>query len=97
MTRRLLIVAYFVLAGIVFVGAANPSAPAQGSEVAIFYYPWYGTAERDGGWQHWQQHGNVPPAQIASGWFPARGAYSSSDRSVVRAQMREIASSASTR
>ena len=60
-------------------------------EVAIFYYPWYGTEARDGQWQHWQQHGNRPPAQIASDWFPARGPYSSSDLSVVRAQMREIA------
>jgi len=63
-----------------------------GGEVAIFYYPWYGTAAQDGGWQHWQQHANTPPSQIASGWFPARGPYSSSDPTVVRAQMREIAS-----
>ena len=62
-----------------------------GGEVAIFYYPWYGTEGRDGQWQHWQQNGNRPPTQIASGWFPARGPYSSSDASVVRAQMREIA------
>ncbi|MCY7303554.1 MAG: hypothetical protein LH654_11105 [Thermoleophilia bacterium] len=60
-------------------------------EVAIFYYPWYATERRDGQWQHWQQNGNVPPTQVASGWFPARGPYSSSDVSVVRAQMREIA------
>jgi hypothetical protein len=60
-------------------------------EVAIFYYPWYGTERRDGQWQHWQQNGNRPPAQVASGWFPARGPYSSSDISIVRAQMREIA------
>ena len=74
--------------------AAGPFIPQEGGvgEVAIFYYPWYGTAARDGGWQHWQQHGNAPPSQIASGWFPARGAYSSSDPGVVRAQMREIAS-----
>jgi glycoprotein endo-alpha-1,2-mannosidase len=45
----------------------------------------------DGAWQHWQQHGNTPPASIASGWFPVRGPYSSSDPVVVRAQMREIA------
>ena len=62
------------------------------AEVAIFYYPWYGTVAQDGGWQHWQQRDNEPPAQIASGWFPARGPYSSSDPAVVRAQMREIAS-----
>lgn len=61
-------------------------------DVAIFYYPWYGTEARDGAWQHWQQHGNTPPSQLASGWFPARGPYSSSDPRVVRAQMREIAS-----
>ena len=59
-------------------------------EVAIFYYPWYGTLARDGSWQHWHQNGNRPPAQIASDWFPARGLYSSSDPAVVRAQMREI-------
>jgi hypothetical protein len=73
---------------------AGPVVPPEGGagEVAIFYYPWYGTAARDGSWQHWQQHGNTPPSQIASGWFPARGPYSSSDQGVVRAQMREIAS-----
>ena len=65
---------------------------AAGGEVAIFYYPWYGTPARDGAWQHWQQNGNAPPFQIASGWFPVRGPYSSSDLTVVRAQMREIAS-----
>ena len=41
--------------------------------MAIFYYPWYGTAAVDGAWQHWQQNGNDPPASIASNWFPARG------------------------
>jgi Glycosyl hydrolase family 99 len=60
-------------------------------EVAIFYYPWYGTEARDGSWQHWQQHGNHPPKMLASQWMPVRGAYSSSDPVVVRSQMREIA------
>ena len=60
-------------------------------EVAIFYYSWYGTEKRDGGWQHWQQHGNDPPKSIASGWMPVRGSYSSSDSAVIRDQMREIA------
>ncbi len=80
-------------------GGAAPgvSVPGQGpertrGEVAIFYYPWYGTESRDGAWQHWQQHGGTPPSQIASGWFPARGPYSSSDPAVIRVQMREIAS-----
>ena len=80
-------------------GAAGSSIASPGSpggvgagEVAIFYYPWYGTEALDGTWQHWQQNGNTPPTQIASNWFPARGPYSSSDPKVVRAQMREIAS-----
>jgi len=70
-----------------------PTPPDEGGvgEVAIFYYPWYGTERRDGQWQHWQQNGNRPPTQIASDWFPARGPYSSSDAAVVRAQMNEIA------
>jgi glycoprotein endo-alpha-1,2-mannosidase len=72
-------------------GAAQRGVGA--GEVAIFYYPWYGTPSRDGAWQHWQQPNNAPPAQIASGWFPVRGAYSSSDPAVVRSQMLEIASS----
>ena len=71
-----------------------PGVPekAPAGEVAIFYYPWYGTKARDGGWQHWQQNGNAPPGWIASSWFPSRGVYSSSDPAVVQAQMREIAS-----
>ncbi len=72
-------------------GPGLPTGIAAG-EVAIFYYPWYGTVARDGAWQHWQQNGNTPPSQIASGWYPARGPYSSSDPRVVRAQMDEIAS-----
>ncbi len=80
------------------VGGASSGTATRGlpedtgaGEVAIFYYPWYGTAARDGDWQHWQQHGGHPPKLIASGWMPVRGAYSSSDLAVVRAQMREIA------
>ncbi len=73
-------------------GTARPAAAARTSarDIAIFYYPWYGTPARDGAWQHWQQHGNEPPARLASDWFPARGAYSSSDPAVLTAQMREI-------
>jgi hypothetical protein len=73
------------------VADAPVAAPQTGGDVAIFYYPWYGTPARDGAWQHWQQNGNAPPGGIASGWYPARGPYSSSDPSVVRSQMAEIA------
>jgi hypothetical protein len=57
-------------------------------DVSIFYYPWYGTPAKDGGWVHW-----VLPqtTSFASNYFPARGLYSSSDARVVQAQMNEIA------
>jgi hypothetical protein len=66
-------------------------APKPSSRVAIFYYPWYGTPSRDGDYQHWQQHGWAPPGDIASSYYPARGLYSSSDPSVLGAQMADIA------
>ncbi|MCP9484804.1 MAG: hypothetical protein MSC30_03000 [Gaiellaceae bacterium MAG52_C11] len=67
------------------------SAQSTVVETAIFYYPWFGTEARDGAYTHWQQGGHVPPAQIASGYYPARGPYSSADSLVLAAQMREIA------
>ena len=59
--------------------------------VGIFFYPWYGTPTRDGDYQHWAQHDADPPAGIASSYFPARGVYSSTDPSILRAQMADIA------
>ena len=91
MTRRRLIVACFVLAGIIFVGAAQPGTPARAAEVGIFYYPWWGTLERDGS-------GSTGRRTAASRRPTSRppsirhaAPYSSADRSIVRAQMREIA------
>ncbi len=69
-------------------GAAGTGARAS---VAIFFYPWYGTPSRDGAWQHWSQKATQPPAAIASSWYPVRGAYSSTDPTVLRTQMTEIA------
>lgn len=76
--------------------AAAVVAPAGGradtsDRVSIFYYPWYGTPALDGRYEHWQQGGVRPPFDIASNFYPARGAYSSSDVAVVNAQMDEIA------
>ncbi len=69
-----------------------PAAASAGSRpVSIFYYPWYGTTARDGGFWHWGQLGHVPPDDIASSFYPARGLYSSSSPQVVGAQMAEIA------
>src|SRR5947207_3111564 len=66
--------------------AARPQAP-----VSIFYYPWYGTPAHDGSYEHWQQDWHLPPADIASNFYPARGPYSSGNPALVAAQMREIA------
>ena len=70
---------------------ARPAVDSVSPGVAIFYYAWYGTPGLDGAWLHWGQGEHEPPARIGSTYYPARGAYSSGDPSVVRAQMREIA------
>jgi hypothetical protein len=75
-----------VLLGLLTAGGARASA-----KTAIFYYPWYGSAARDGVYLHWEQNGRRPPLDIASHYYPARGAYSSGDPKVLAAQMRDIA------
>jgi glycoprotein endo-alpha-1,2-mannosidase len=76
---------------LVLVPAAGAQPQRTAVTSAVFYYPWYGTPARDGGYDHWQQNGHRPPGDIASMFYPDRGVYSSSDPSVVRAQMGEIA------
>src|SRR3954452_24837016 len=71
--------------------AAPGAARAGAGDVAIFFYPWYGTAASDGSYLHWQQNGHAPPVDIASDYYPARGVYSSGAGAVLAAQMREIA------
>jgi len=71
--------------------ARDRSAPAVAPQVAVFYYAWYGTPRLDGAWLHWSQGHNQPPQALGSTYYPARGPYSSADRALVRAQMREIA------
>jgi glycoprotein endo-alpha-1,2-mannosidase len=71
---------------------APASARAANIRTAIFFYPWYSNATHDGGYAHWQQNGHAPPFDVASAFFPARGAYSSGDPRVLQAQMRDIAS-----
>src|SRR6185437_15863665 len=67
-----------------------PAQAVAGGRVSAFYYPWYGTAEADGSYQHWSQDGHAPPNDIASSYYPAIGLYSSSDALVIDAQMTEI-------
>ena len=78
-------------AALLFVPAAGARPHALARSVAIFYYPWYGTPATDGAWQHWQQNGHTPPNDLATRFYPARGAYSSSDGRIVAAQMRDLA------
>jgi Glycosyl hydrolase family 99 len=84
-----------VLRRLLVVGLAGASlcapALAHAGTVAIFYYPWYATPATDGRWQHWDQNGHRPPADLYSRFFPAVGPYSSSDPAVVNLQMTEIA------
>ncbi|MEN3341132.1 MAG: hypothetical protein V7644_536 [Actinomycetota bacterium] len=82
MLRRLLLVA------LAWACLGVPAAHA--GRVAIFYYPWYGTPGRDGGWQHWNQGGHLPPGDVYSRYYPAGGPYSSDDPRVVRRQMAQI-------
>jgi glycoprotein endo-alpha-1,2-mannosidase len=82
-----------VLAALVFLvpyaQAITPRASTAPTS-AIFYYPWFGNPAHDGVYDHWQQNGNAADADIASAYYPSRGAYSSRDPSVLDAQMREI-------
>jgi hypothetical protein len=76
--------------------AALVLAPAAGALqplpwVAIFFYPWYGTPARDGGYEQWQQNGHLPPQDLYSAYYPAAGVYSSSSTRVLDQQMGEIA------
>jgi glycoprotein endo-alpha-1,2-mannosidase len=80
-----------LLLGLVFVLLVPPAAHPTG-QISIFYYPWYGTAARDGSFEHWAQRGHAPPDDIASNYYPAAGPYSSSDRLTVAKQMDEIRS-----
>jgi hypothetical protein len=76
----------------VLIGLALPAVASAGVRVSAFYYPWYGTSSEDGAFEHWSQHGHVPPNDIASSYYPAAGLYSSSDQLVIAAQMDEIRS-----
>lgn len=84
--RRLLVCAAIAL----LLPAAGTAGATQTVRVSAFYYPWYGTTALDGTYEHWDQDGHAPPDNIASSYYPARGLYSSSDRSVLAAQMNEI-------
>src|SRR5215207_2916772 len=66
---------------------ASTSEPEPSYKVAAFYYPWYGNPAVDGQWIHWTQNNHLPPKDISSDYYPALGAYSSSDPIVVEQHM----------
>jgi glycoprotein endo-alpha-1,2-mannosidase len=81
-----------VLAVTLTLGASSgPAASVEpgARDVAIFYYPWYSTPVRDGGWAHWYVERDGETV-LSTPYFPARGLYSSSNAKIVDAQMREI-------
>ena len=83
---RLPLVALVLLLGLpAFAQAGVPKS-------AIFFYPWYSNLRVDGAYAHWTQNGHTPPLDVASQFYPLRGAYSSGDPSLLRTQMQEIAS-----
>jgi hypothetical protein len=81
-----------LLASAVLFAALCAAAPAVavGPAVSAFYYPWFGTAIQDGGFSHWARADVPPPHDIASGYYPAFGLYSSSSTRVVNVQMADI-------
>jgi glycoprotein endo-alpha-1,2-mannosidase len=76
---------------LVFPAAGGSSGAGRAGATAIFYYPWYSTPTRDGGWAHWYVEGENGEPVLSTPYYPARGLYSSSNAKLVRAQMREIA------
>src|SRR4051794_927035 len=80
----------FLVVGLAMACLGMP-AFARAATVAIFYYPWYATPAADGGWQHWDQNGHLPPRDVYSRFYPAGGPYSSRDPAVIDRQMAEIA------
>lgn len=77
-------------------GAAAARPGEAGREVAVFYYPWYGTPERDGEWLHWGQNGHRPPGRLASAYYPSSGPYSSADPAVVARHMDDLVAARAT-
>ena len=68
----------------------SPALAHASGETSIFFYPWWGTPKHDGKYLHWNQGQHLPPQDLASTFYPARGVYSSADLRTLRGQMKEI-------
>ena len=71
---------------------AQTEAAAASTSVTAFFYAWYGSLGHDTAWRHWNQLAHKPPTDIASSFYPERGAYSSRDPEVLAAQMADLRS-----
>jgi glycoprotein endo-alpha-1,2-mannosidase len=79
------------LVSVAFVALVLSPAVARGAgETSIFFYPWWGTPKHNGKYLHWNYGQHLPPADLASTFYPARGVYSSADTRVLRGQLKEI-------
>jgi hypothetical protein len=68
-----------------------PAVARGAGETSIFYYPWWGTPKHDGKYLHWNKGGHLPPHDLASTFYPSRGAYSSRNWRILSQHMTDIA------
>src|SRR5579864_607001 len=52
-------------------------------EVLAFYYPWYGTPQRHGQWEHWERVDAEHHDIASTRHYPAKGAYDSWDPNII--------------
>nr|XP_046205858.1 glycoprotein endo-alpha-1,2-mannosidase-like [Oncorhynchus gorbuscha]XP_046205860.1 glycoprotein endo-alpha-1,2-mannosidase-like [Oncorhynchus gorbuscha]XP_046205861.1 glycoprotein endo-alpha-1,2-mannosidase-like [Oncorhynchus gorbuscha]XP_046205862.1 glycoprotein endo-alpha-1,2-mannosidase-like [Oncorhynchus gorbuscha]XP_046205863.1 glycoprotein endo-alpha-1,2-mannosidase-like [Oncorhynchus gorbuscha] len=88
------------------VEAALRQFPAPNYNIHAFYYTWYGNTQFDGKYIHWDhpllphwdskvaagypRGRHSPPDDIGANFYPALGAYSSRDHSVIEAHMKQL-------
>ncbi|KAB5562601.1 hypothetical protein PHYPO_G00019770 [Pangasianodon hypophthalmus] len=87
-------------------GAHEEDFPPPNYNVHVFYYTWYGTPQFDGKYIHWNHpllpHWNPkvapgyatgthkPPDDVGASFYPALGAYSSRDPSIIEVHMQQL-------
>lgn len=81
---------------------SRPEMASRSSDVHIFYYPRYGTPEKDGAFHGWNMDAETPDGRrisyigdqdIASSFYPAFGCYSSNDPEMLKIHMTQLAAS----
>lgn len=91
-------------------GPREKDFPPPNYNVHVFYYTWYGNPRFDGKYIHWNHpylpHWNPkialgyatgthqPPDDIGANFYPALGAYSSRDPSVIEVHMQQLRTAA---